>query len=154
MRGKMFKEKLIIFTVVIITLAAFTGAAARKLHTLKISRKGRVITELRVETANTPEERARGLMFRKNLQRDRGMWFVFDEDTSHPFWMENTLIGLDIIFVDNNTEVVSIYRNAEPLSRKLIYPDEPYRYVLEVPAGFADRYGLKVRDDIRLKTAY
>lgn len=148
---RMDRVRLVAILIVIVTFVSVASAADEKLHPLKISRKGKVVTQLKVEPADTPEKRMKGLMFRKTLPEGQGMWFIFDSDTLHPFWMENTYISLDIIFVDNKNKIVSISRNTQPLSRKPIFPQKPYRYVLEVPAGFAAKYGLKKGDRVGLK---
>jgi uncharacterized protein len=90
-----------------------------------------------VAIATTPYEKARGLAFVENLDRDGGMLFFFDDDGVYPFWMEDTLIPLDIIWIDSNRRVVYISRNAQPCLQDCdsIDPKVPARYVLEINAG-------------------
>lgn len=98
-----------------------------------------------VELAETKEERAQGLMSRKNMDSDEGMLFIFDEEGEHSFWMKNTLIPLDIIWINQDSEAVFIKENAQPCTEEeceLIIPDEKARYVLEVNAGMADKIGI------------
>ncbi len=90
-----------------------------------------------VELARTPDQHERGLMFRKTLARDRGMLFLFPEEASRYFWMKNTLIPLDIIFVDSRRTVVDVHHGARPLDETIIASRKPARYVLEVAAGMA-----------------
>lgn len=144
-------RKLVLFAITI-SLIPLNGFGAERLHIIKILRGINQITEVRAEVANTPMERSRGLMFREELSEGRGMWFIFDTDVSGPFTMQNTYIALDMIFVDNNLEIVSISKNAAPLSKKLIYSKKPYRYVLEVPAGFTKKYDIKLKDKVRMLT--
>ncbi len=100
-----------------------------------------------VEVARTEEERARGLMFRDHLGSNEGMLFVFREDEPHDFWMKNTLIPLDMIFIDGLGNVVGIVARAEPLTETLRHGG-PSRYVLEVAGGWAEERGVKVGDKV------
>lgn len=95
-----------------------------------------------VEIANTYESRARGLMFRDPLPENHGMLFVFDTQGNYPFWMMNMKINLDIIWMDSKGEVVYVARNVPPcgVPCTTIDPKADAKYVLEVNAGFADRY--------------
>jgi len=104
-----------------------------------------------VELATTPEQRARGLMFREHLDPDRGMLFIFEEEGVYPFWMKNTLIPLDIIWIDKNRTVVFISNNTPPCEQepcRTINPRKKAKYVLEVCGGTADRIGLIVGDKL------
>lgn len=102
--------------------------------------------DLRVEVADTPEERERGLMFREELPEGRGMLFMFDKSQILHFWMKNTMIPLDILFFDERRNLVSAMTMepcvADPCP---LYPSTAEaRYALEVPAGFIERYGVGV----------
>lgn len=104
-----------------------------------------------VELALTPEERSRGLMFREHLEENKGMLFVFDEEGERGFWMKNTLIPLDIIWLNENKEAVFIIRNVQPCGDDkcpVIRPDERAKYVLEIKEGTAHRIGLEVGDSV------
>src|SRR2546430_7146325 len=92
---------------------------------------------VQVEVARTDEQRTRGLMFRRDLPRDRGMLFLFDESSEHPFWMRNTLIALDLIYLGDDRRVVGVVANAEPRSESLRTVGTPSRYVVEVSGGEA-----------------
>src|SRR5436309_239154 len=98
--------------------------------------------EVSLEVAATPAERERGLMYRRSLAEGRGMLFVFDEDEDHAFWMKNTLIPLDMLFIARDGTVVGIHPNATPLSTANIGVGKPSRYVLEVPGGWAARHAI------------
>jgi uncharacterized protein len=91
---------------------------------------------IQVEIANTDEARARGLMFRKDLPQDHGMIFVFPSSEEHSFWMHNTLIGLDLIYLGEDRSVVGVI-TAPPLTDTPRSVHQPSRYVLEVSAGEA-----------------
>ena len=92
---------------------------------------------VRVELARTDEERSRGLMFRRDLQADTGMLFLFAEPAEHSFWMRNTFLSLDLIFIGEDRSVVGVVANAEPRSDKQRGVPQPSKYVLEVSAGEA-----------------
>ncbi len=95
-----------------------------------------------VEVVNTAVGREQGLMYRRELAADAGMLFVFPADGVQHFWMKNTLIPLDMLFIDRDRRVVGIVANAVPMSTQPVGPDEPCRYVLEVNGGFAARHGI------------
>jgi uncharacterized membrane protein (UPF0127 family) len=88
-----------------------------------------------VEVADTPQQQEHGLMFRKSLDHDHGMIFDFKAPRHVDFWMKNTLIPLDMIFIDNNGTVTQIVENAEPESTRTIPSDQDVRAVLEVAGG-------------------
>jgi uncharacterized membrane protein (UPF0127 family) len=94
-----------------------------------------------VELAVTPEERAQGLMGRNKLDADKGMLFIFEEEGNHSFWMKDTMIPLDIIWINSGMEIVFISGYTQPCellkSCPSVTPPEKARYVLEVGAGEA-----------------
>lgn len=90
-----------------------------------------------VEVARTPEERARGLMFRTSLAPDHGMLFVFDETSEHVFWMHDTELSLDMIFLGEDRAVVGVAARAEPRTDTARTVRKPSRYVVEVAGGEA-----------------
>lgn len=146
-------KKLSLFlATLLIVISLCGGLFAQKFHTIKILNKSKDGVTVRAEVALTPEEQAKGLMFRKKLPKNFGMWFIFSADTDHAFWMKNTYIPLDLIFVDSNLDIVSIYRDAKPLSETPINSSKTYRYVLEVNAGFADKNNLKTKQKVRMLT--
>jgi uncharacterized protein len=98
--------------------------------------------EVSIEVAATPPEREHGLMYRSALADGRGMLFVFEEDEDHTFWMKNTLIPLDMLFIARDGTLVGVHANATPLSTASISVGHPSRYVLEVPGGYAARHGV------------
>lgn len=91
------------------------------------------------EVAKSPSKRAAGLMKRTELLPNRGMLFIFDMEKFLTFWMKNTAIPLDIIFLNSKFKVVNIHKNTKPFSEYPTYDSiEPAMYVLETPAGWAD----------------
>jgi uncharacterized membrane protein (UPF0127 family) len=103
---------------------------------------GRKLT-FRVELAITPPEQERGLMFRKSLDADAGMLFVSETERPHVFWMKNTLIPLDMIFIGANRRIVGIVQNAEPQSLNGRQVDGPSQYVLEIGGGLSASLGIR-----------
>jgi uncharacterized membrane protein (UPF0127 family) len=119
------------------------------LPTIRISGKEGPAVTVVVELATTPEERARGLMFREELPEHRGMLFVFPVDHRGNFWMKDTLIPLDIAFIDSSGRVIEIHQR-EPLDLEGRGPGAPYRYALEVNQGWFERNGLGVGDRVEI----
>ncbi|CAJ38261.1 DUF192 domain-containing protein [Methanocella arvoryzae] len=101
-----------------------------------------------VEIADEPDEHARGLMNRTMLDADSGMLFIFEGNEPHSFWMENTLIPLDMIFIDQEGTIINIHENATPLSRDIIESAGPCKYVLEVNGGTCERKNIRAGDSI------
>jgi uncharacterized membrane protein (UPF0127 family) len=99
--------------------------------------------DFEVEVMRTEDEHARGMMFRRSLAPDRGMLFEFEADRIASFWMQNTYVSLDMIFIKADGTIHRIEHKAEPLSTRTISSGSPVRAVLEVVAGTARRLGLK-----------
>jgi hypothetical protein len=104
---------------------------------------------LTVEIADSPEERARGLMFRDSLPADAGMLFVWPGDTLSPFWMKDTLIPLSIAFIDADGVILHI-EDMEPLDETLHVSPKPYRYAVEANQGWFEEHGIEVGDGVTL----
>jgi uncharacterized membrane protein (UPF0127 family) len=104
---------------------------------------GRELCRFKVELAVTPEEQSRGLMFRKDLASDAGMLFVNKSDELRSFWMKNTYIPLDILFINSSNEVKHIHYGAKPLDETSIHSQYPVQYVLEVNAGKARKCNIR-----------
>jgi uncharacterized protein len=104
-----------------------------------------------VELARNDEERTRGLMNRRELGPEAGMLFLFAETEPRAFWMKNTLIPLDMLFIDDGGRVVGLVERAEPLTTTPRDPGVPSRYVLEVNGGWAARHGVRPGDRVRFE---
>lgn len=104
-----------------------------------------------VEIADTDFERRRGLMWRTRMADNWGMLFIFDDESRRSFWMQNTYLGLDMLFIDSEGVIVSISEDARPLDTGPRYSSAgPARYVLEVNAGFARTHGIAAGQRVRL----
>lgn len=101
-----------------------------------------------VEMAVTGAQQETGLMFRKSLAPNSGMLFDFGMEVETSFWMKNTLIPLDMLFIKANGTIARIAVNAKPLSEETIPSYEPVRAVLEIPGGRAAQLGLKAGDKV------
>ena len=107
--------------------------------------------ELRVSVVATPETRAKGLGGRTGLASDEGMLFAFDTDAKYRFWMKDMLFPIDILWLSGTGEVVDMRKNVSPVTYPEVFtPIAPSRYVLELPAGFAEAYSVKVGDVVGL----
>jgi uncharacterized membrane protein (UPF0127 family) len=117
---------------------------------LAVVQNGDSTVTIDIEIADTDSARERGMMQREGFPDDRsGMLFPFDEEQPRSFWMSNTPVALDIIFVDADSQIVNIARYTTPFANDRYRSGEPAQYVLETPAGFADSHGLLEGDRIR-----
>ena len=103
---------------------------------------GRDPVSVKVEVARTPAQQEHGLMDRMHLPEDSGMLFLFDHARPLRFWMHNTYIPLDMIFIESSMRVLGIVENAEPLTDSTRAVDGDSQFVLEVNAGFSRKHGL------------
>jgi len=105
-----------------------------------------------VELAQTPSQRQTGLMFRTNMLTNQGMLFIFDKPEVPSFYMKDTLIPLDILFVNSKGKVVSIQSMAPLNEIKLYSPDEPIIWALEVNLGWAKKHKIQIGDKVYLRS--
>ncbi len=126
------------------------GPQFRKEGTLQFVRAdGQPIRQIDIEIADTDMERARGLMWRRTLGSDQGMLFIMETLEPQSFWMLNTYLSLDILFVDADSTIVKIRPNTKPRSLDAVTSDVPALYVVEVNAGFCAQHGIREGDQIR-----
>ena len=107
-----------------------------------------------VELADTPEKRHLGLMYRQDLKENEGMLFLFPKEEPLTFWMKNTPLSLDIIFINQARQIVSILKEATPYSEKHLPSGRPAQFVLEVLAGFCGKKGIEVGDRVEFDFPY
>lgn len=103
---------------------------------------GSLIARIAIELAETEEEQRTGLMNRRSLPALGGMLFIDDTSSMRQFWMKNTPLPLDIIFIRDDLSITNIVRRTQPLSEAFIESTEEAQYVLEVRAGFTETYGI------------
>jgi len=106
------------------------------------------IRKIDVEIAENEADRQKGLMFRPFLSDSVGMLFIFETLEPQGFWMKNTMISLDIIYVDENKKIISIQKRAKPYSEDSLPSFGNVQYVVEVNGGYCDKYGIEVGDTI------
>jgi uncharacterized protein len=128
-------------------LTAASGAFAQERSTLEIVTKNGVHV-FSVELAATDAERQKGLMFRKELPEGQGMLFDFKQDQDVSMWMRNTLIPLDMLFINADGRIRRIAENTEPMSERTIPSGGPVRAVLEVIGGTAKKLGIAPGDRV------
>lgn len=107
-------------------------------------------TTVYVEIADTPQEQEKGLMDRTSMDEDRGMLFVFSGDHLRSFWMKNTPLPLDMVFVNSDYTIVDINHNAMPESETVFTSRAACKYVVEVNDGYCDAHGIGIGDRIKI----
>lgn len=131
-------------------LLATAVAPAQVLPTTPLTiQSGETVHEFVVEIADDSAERSRGLMFRKEMAPDAGMLFIFPGNQPVAFWMKNTYIPLDMLFIDRTGRIVNIHERAVPRSLETIHSKGPVRAVLELNGGTAARLAIKPGDTVR-----
>jgi uncharacterized membrane protein (UPF0127 family) len=128
-------------------LGTVPGVRAAELQPLEIASKSGVHV-FAVELATTPEEQAKGLMFRQSLPEGQGMLFDFHQEQPTSFWMKNTYISLDMIFIRADGRILRIAENTVPRSEALVPSGGPVRGVLEVIAGTSKKLGIAPGDRV------
>lgn len=113
-----------------------------------LSSKGDTLQNITIEVADNEESIQRGLMYRSKMSYTQGMLFVFPDEAPRSFWMKNTQISLDIIFVASNRQIVSIQKYARPQSEESLPSEGDAQYVVETKAGFCDTYKVQAGDRI------
>lgn len=106
------------------------------------------IQKIIIEVADTPEETSQGLMHRSRMDEEQGMLFIFEEERMQAFYMKNTRISLDLLYVNSEKEIVTIRKYAIPYDLTSIPSTEPAQYVVEVIGGYTDKYEIEVGDKI------
>lgn len=119
--------------------------------TLKKSDTDSIIKTLNIEIADNEYETQTGLMYRTKLETNHAMLFIFPDEDFRSFYMKNTKIPLDIIYINQNREIVSIQKNAKPFDETSLPSEAPAKYVLEINGGLSDEWQLGVRDKIEFE---
>lgn len=158
MNFKYFKTYYFIFTACL-TLN-FSGCKEEKKEVkqteIKFTKEGELTVfkadstqiHLDIEIADTEFDRETGLMYRDAMKQKQGMLFIFDDVKERYFYMKNTRISLDLIYIGDNNKIVSFQKNAKPFDESSLPSNVPAKYVLEVNAGLADKWQLAVNDSI------
>lgn len=128
----------------------FLTACSEKITTAIVQTEKESVTYT-LEIADTPETMAKGLMYRKEMALDHGMLFVFEKKHPQPvmMWMKNTLISLDMLFLDEQKTIIGIAENTIPLSLKTISPTKKQtKFVIELNAGEVKKHHIKIGDKV------
>lgn len=154
-------KKIIWITILIIVLILLSGwfliVESGKRVKNNIDNKDRVCVKnicYIVQVAKTVQEQERGLMFRSELASDQGMIFEFEQPGAYPFWMKNTLIPLDIVWIGADKKINYISKNTPPCDQDscpLYGSQAPAKYVLEINAGQIDLIGAAIGDEVTIK---
>ncbi len=114
-----------------------------------LSKENKVISTIEIEIAETEETRAQGLMYRTKLEQKQGMLFIFMFEEMQSFWMKNTFLPLDILFVNAKKEIIKIHSNTTPFQENPGYESgKPAMYVVEVNGGYCDKQKIKEGDKL------
>ncbi len=109
------------------------------------------LQQITIEVADDQEQRAQGMMYRSAMDELQGMLFIHDRSETQAYWMKNTKLPLDIIYVGENKEIVTIYQGVMPYSKKSIPSSSEALYVVEVNAGFTGRHKIEEGDFIEFE---
>lgn len=143
------KEKLAISLLILLVLSFLTITVLKSLSDYTLETIKVAGTTLHVEVADEPSELRKGLMYRESLDEDRGMLFIFENVNYHTFWMKNTRIPLDMLWIGEDWKIVDIKENVPPCDTPTCpnyLPASLARYVLEVNAGWVKKNGISIGD--------
>jgi uncharacterized protein len=137
---------------VVLTFAILLGvnACGAEPKVTIATKDGRVVT-FQVEIADSPAKRELGLQYRRDLAADHGMVFLFPAESVQTFWMKNTPIPLDMIFINRDRKIVGIVEQTTPFSLDPRSVGAPSLYVLEINGGLAKRHGIQAGDGVRFE---
>lgn len=116
---------------------------------LQVLKDGEITQTLDIEIADTPYEWETGLMYRESMEDNQGMLFIYPNAAERSFYMKNTYISLDLIFMNSDTTIVSIKENAIPRDETSIPSNVPARFILEINGGKTEEWNIEVGDKMR-----
>jgi uncharacterized membrane protein (UPF0127 family) len=137
-----------VFFSVVMVASVFAGACQAQPRVTISTQEGRELT-FKVEIADTPSKRELGLQYRRELAVDHGMLFLFPDEKEQSFWMKNTPIALDLIFINSARKIVGIVEQAVPFSLNSRSVGARSQFVLEINGGLSRRYGIQTGDIVR-----
>ncbi len=148
---------LLVFAIVLVSCKT-ESKQALKTETISFTKEGELTVmstetdsikaNFDIEIAETEYETQTGLMYRKSMKEDRGMLFIQPTESLQYFYMKNTEISLDIIYINSGMKIVSFQKNAEPFNENTLPSNAPAKYVFEINAGLSEQLGLQVGDSI------
>lgn len=143
----MFKHPILLIGLLIVMIASVTACQAEPKVTIS-TKEGRTVS-FAVEIADTPSKREMGLQYRRELASDRGMIFLFPAESLQSFWMKNTPLPLDMIFINRERKIVGIVEQTVPFSLDPRSVGAPSQFVLEINGGLSKRHGIKAGNTVR-----
>jgi len=145
----MFKSRAWLVLFLLIMLGSVSGCEAQPKVSIT-TKEGRVIV-FQVEIADTSAKREMGLQYRRELADDKGMIFLFPAESIQSFWMKNTSIPLDMIFINRERKIAGIVEQTLPFSLDPRSVSSPSQFVLEINGGLSKKYGFKAGDAVRFE---
>jgi len=145
----MFIRRLLSTCLFFVMLGSVTACQAEPKVTIT-TQDGRQVGFV-VEIAETPSKREMGLQYRRDLAADRGMIFLFPAESAQSFWMKNTPLPLDMIFINRERKIVGIVEQTVPFSLDPRSVSAPSQFVLEINGGLSKRHGIKAGDSVRFE---
>ncbi len=146
MRNIMAVSIALLVGVIFVTSSVMVSGQSNRPEVVFNGHDGAVVS---VSVADTAYKQAVGLMDRKFLPADQGMLFLFSGDRPHDFWMKDTYIPLDQVYIGSDGTIVDINKDAKPLDTAM-YWSKPCKYVVEVNGGYCDRHGISIGDKVRI----
>jgi uncharacterized protein len=116
-----------------------------------LDRRDNLLSSIDVEIADDEASRTQGLMYRDSMAENQGMLFIFPDEAERSFWMKNTILPLDIIYINAKNQIFTVQKNTVPYSEDSIPSNGPVKYVVEVNAGYCDKHLIRVGDHIEWK---
>jgi len=145
----MVKQSILPIGLLLTMLANVTACQAEPKVTITVKDGSKV--SFAVEVADTPSKREMGLQYRRDLAADRGMIFLFQAQSQQSFWMKNTPLPLDMIFINRELKIVGIVEQTVPFSLDPRSVSAPSQFVLEINGGLSKRHGIKAGDSVRFE---
>lgn len=139
---RFLSSRILYLAIVLMLVSCSRGRSGDEVKVEILDPQGKQVAVIQAEVVSKTATRSLGLMYRYSLEADRGMLFVFPDEAPRSFWMKNTNIPLDILFIDAQKRIVSISENTTPLSTKSIPSQHPAQFVLEINAGASRKLGI------------
>jgi uncharacterized membrane protein (UPF0127 family) len=116
-----------------------------------LDRQDNLLSSVDIEIADDEARRTQGLMYRDSMAENQAMLFIFPDEAERSFWMKNTILPLDIIYINAKNQIFTVQKNTVPYSEDSVPSNGPVKYVVEVNAGYCDKHLIKVGDHIEWK---
>ena len=151
MNTTMYPHRIICNCTVVVLYLMFCAGCYKGPFAVFTTPKGEI--DVRLKIARTEEEREKGLMFQTHLREKEGMLFIFEDEQIRSFWMKNTFLYLDVVFVNEQGVIVDLLERLPPCAAEpcpLYSPSSPSRYVIELNGGFIHNYSIRKGERVRI----